>query len=297
MSSQGVHDEIKSDMAYQHSLENAKSVHSMIEVKRKRKRLYTLQKAISENENETWEKFVKRKKEISQPIAKIKEFKKQLKKTVDSNNCFTQEKNQLLDSLQQLEELLTPLMVEMQKYSMMHKTFQEFFDNTMEENMELDRLFLKSCQSIFNRDHVPLYADETFLKEIMPSSIYHQRTLIKNKNNAKKRSVNTPKRQYVTMKNKAKMGIPVHYMEETLSLAQKNRTLMGNTAGNTPSAKPQNKIEANAKKLASKERQDLPCSIVEHTPVFVADPDSFSGLAGFVRINHSKASLNKEPKI
>lgn len=298
------HDQVRSDISYQHSLGRAKSVQGMLNVKKKRKKLYAVQNAITQNDKETWERVSKKRREIATPLKNIENIKNTISALLQGNSIeslpsshkrnLKSKLNIIVKQVDRLSASLSPLLMNVENYKNIHEKYQQLYENTMKQNVELDRMLVKSCQSIFNGEQTPLYADETFLKEIIPSSIYHQRAWIQGKKEVKKKTVKTPKRMSSSMKNKIDHGVPAEYLEETMELARTNRTLIGNTAGNMKSTKPQNKVDLCAKKVASKERQDVPCSMVDHTPIFVADPDSFSGLAGSIRTVHNKATFNKK---
>lgn len=283
-------DKMKSMLAFQQSLQRTKSIQGAINVKRKRQALQASSKALVNDNLEAWSQVNKRKRIISTPMSRLLKCEKAInrvknslpavrdgtpaqkdtekekgnkkkgsapkKYTISADKLTMLHKNieKMQMSIQEAIGGVTPIAMDLKKCQEKQKVIEEKMVEMTRQGNDLDRALMRACQSIFNNEPSWMYANEDFINQIIPSSMYHQRTWTKNKREEKK-------------KNASGLHTP-------------GNTMKGNTAGNLKSKKPSGKVEINAKKLASKERQDMPDSISEHTPICVADPDSFSGLMG-----------------
>ena len=278
-------DAVKSSIAFQQSLGRAKSIQGALNVKKKRQTLKASNKALIDDNLEAWTQVNKRKRIIATPMSRLKKCASSVKRAQNSlpkpyddgdgdggskrkNNKKRKIDNGKLKSIHDnlnkmqlaVEETIkgvAPIAMELKKCYEKQKLIEERMEELTRQGSELDRALMRACQSVFNNEPSWLYANEDFVNQIIPSSMYHQRNWVKNKREEKKRNASGSQGPGNTMK--------------------------GNTAGNLRSKKPSGKMEINAKKLANKERQDMPDTISEHIPIAVSDPDSYSGLVGSMR--------------
>lgn len=291
-------DKMKSMLAFQQSLQRTKSIQGAINVKRKRQALQTSSKALLNDNLDAWTQVNKRKRIISTPMSRLLKCEKtiarvkntlpivtfesenenpkgQNPKTNNKRHSISSDKLVMLHkniekmqySIKEAIRGVSPIAMDLKKCQEKQKIIEEKMVEMTRQGNDLDRALMRACQSIFNNEPSWLYANEDFINQIIPSSMYHQKTWMKNKREEKK-------------KNASGVHTPTN-------------TIKGNTAGNLKSKKPSGKVEVNAKRLASKERQDMPDSISEHTPICIADPDSYSGLMGAMTHQKRTKGYNK----
>lgn len=293
-------DAVKSSLAFKQSLDRTKSIQGAIGVKKKRLQLQKSHKALQDDNLAAWAEANKRKRIISGPLSRLKKCSETIKKvqnaipqvddavgssgvaverekkrrkkttiTISTQELVSMHKNisRMLASVDEAINGVAPIAMALQKCYEKQKDIEERLKTITAQGAELDKALMKGCQSVFNNEPNWLYANEDFIKQILPASMHQQTSWVKNKREEKKKSATGTKRK---------------------------GTMHGNTAGNASSKKPTGKVEINAKRLANKERQDMPDSIVRHTPVAAADPYSYTGLAGsMTHQNKNKAYIKR----
>jgi hypothetical protein len=273
---------LAAEQAYRQALTRAKTVAGALKIKKKRKRINQEEKALREENFETWFEINRRKRVIARPMSKVNKAGVALRKcrrTVDALTSSLDDDNDnavkeislpvetlktisvrlvgLEKALEDVRQGIGPMAMEMKQCSLKQQDIEERLVRVSTRGHDLNRALTKACQEIFNSDQVWLYANEDFSNEILPTSMYHLRTWMVNKRASKQR-------------------------EASESSSHSSR---GIASGNAPTSKPMGKSQTNAKRSANRERQDMGDSMVDHVPVCVADPTSYAGLAGVVSDN------------